>query len=85
MSEVKKRKVHGSDYKAKVGLRNGAWGNGVLLSDGYAVYASYTRRVGLTHAQCWAHVRGKCMKQGTSHQKHVISCLAAFKNPHRAH
>lgn len=29
----------------------------VLLSDGYAAYASYAARVGLTHAQCWAHAR----------------------------
>lgn len=29
----------------------------VLLSDGYAVYASYAKQVGLTHAQCWAHAR----------------------------
>jgi len=24
----------------------------VLLSDGYSVYASYAKQVGLTHAQC---------------------------------
>ena len=30
---------------------------GVLLSDGYAAYASYAMQVGLTHAQCWAHAR----------------------------
>lgn len=29
----------------------------VLLSDGYVVYASYAKQVGLTHAQCWAHAR----------------------------
>lgn len=29
----------------------------VLLSDGYAAYASYAKQVGLTHAQCWAHAR----------------------------
>lgn len=29
----------------------------VLLSDGYAAYASYANRTGLTHAQCWAHTR----------------------------
>ena len=29
----------------------------VLLSDGYAAYASYAKRTGLTHAQCWAHTR----------------------------
>jgi transposase len=31
--------------------------NAVLLSDGYAAYASYAKQVGLTHAQCWAHAR----------------------------
>jgi transposase len=29
----------------------------VLLSDGYAAYASYAQKTGLTHAQCWAHAR----------------------------
>ena len=31
----------------------------VLLSDGYAAYASYAAKTGLTHAQCWAHARRK--------------------------
>lgn len=31
--------------------------HGVLLTDGYIVYASYAKQVGLTHAQCWAHAR----------------------------
>lgn len=30
---------------------------GVLLSDGYAAYQSYATQMGLSHAQCWAHVR----------------------------
>ncbi len=29
----------------------------VLHTDGYAVYANYAARLGLTHAQCWAHCR----------------------------
>ncbi|AGA88886.1 transposase (plasmid) [Thioflavicoccus mobilis 8321] len=29
----------------------------VLISDGYSAYARYAERVGLTHAQCWAHTR----------------------------
>ena len=32
---------------------------GVLLSDGYTAYAHYTKKTGLTHAQCWAHTRRK--------------------------
>ncbi len=29
----------------------------VLLTDGYCVYAQYANKLGLTHAQCWAHAR----------------------------
>jgi transposase len=29
----------------------------VLLTDGYAAYASYAKKVGITHAQCWSHAR----------------------------
>jgi transposase len=31
----------------------------VLQTDGYVVYAQYAKKVGLTHAQCWAHSRRK--------------------------
>jgi len=30
---------------------------GVLLSDGYEAYSNYVEKAGLTHAQCWAHLR----------------------------
>jgi transposase len=29
----------------------------VLLSDGYAAYARYAEKAGVTHAQCWVHAR----------------------------
>jgi transposase len=29
----------------------------VLLTDGYAAYTQYAEKTGVTHAQCWAHVR----------------------------
>jgi len=29
----------------------------VLISDGYDTYHEYAKKTGLTHAQCWAHVR----------------------------
>jgi len=29
----------------------------VLLSDGYEAYASYAKKTGVTHAQCWVHSR----------------------------
>jgi len=31
--------------------------NTVLLSDGYEAYASYAKKTGVTHAQCWIHAR----------------------------
>jgi transposase len=31
----------------------------VLQTDGYAVYAQYAKKTGITHAQCWAHSRRK--------------------------
>ncbi len=34
----------------------------MLLSDGYAAYASYAKQVGLTHAQCWAHARREVLE-----------------------
>jgi transposase len=45
----------GEDLKRALGvdLSQGS----VLLTDGYDVYARYARKVGLTHAQCWAHSR----------------------------
>lgn len=29
----------------------------VLLSDGYAAYSRYAEKTGVTHAQCWSHMR----------------------------
>ena len=31
----------------------------VLQTDGYTAYAQYAKKMGLTHAQCWAHARRK--------------------------
>jgi transposase len=31
----------------------------VLLSDGYEAYRCYAQKLGLAHAQCWAHARRK--------------------------
>jgi transposase len=39
---------------------------GVLLSDGYAAYASYAKKTGLTHAQCWAHPRREFFEAQTT-------------------
>ena len=45
----------GEVVRAALGLRHRP--DSVLLTDGYAAYASYAEQTGLTHAQCWAHGR----------------------------
>ena len=49
-----RRAVHGEQA---LGLTHAE--GAVLLSDGYAAYAQYATKTGLTHAQCWAHTRRK--------------------------
>lgn len=48
---------HAKNVEDALGLSPPA--GGVLLTDGYAAYESYAKKVGLTHAQCWAHTRRK--------------------------
>jgi len=38
----------------------------VLLTDGYAAYASYAKKVGTTHALCWAHARREIFEAESS-------------------
>jgi len=47
----------------------------VLLSDGYAVYASYAKQVGLTHAQCWAHSRREVYEAKDIEPAHAAKAL----------
>ena len=47
----------------------------VLLSDGYAAYAQYAKRTGLTHAQCWAHARRKVYDASDSEPAHAAQAL----------
>jgi transposase len=43
----------------------------VLLSDGYAAYHSYAQKLGLTHAQCWAHARRTLFEAAAADPEHV--------------
>jgi transposase len=45
----------GLHVKQALGLTQGE--DSVLLTDGYAAYASYAKKAGVTHAQCWSHSR----------------------------
>ncbi|WP_373890083.1 IS66 family transposase [Massilia sp. DJPM01] len=47
----------------------------VLLSDGYAVYTSYAKQVGLTHAQCWAHARREVFEAKDIEPAHAEKAL----------
>ena len=47
----------------------------VLLSDGYAAYASYAKQVGLTHAQCWAHARREVFEAKDIEPAHAEKAL----------
>lgn len=47
----------GAQVRAALGLTHAT--DAVLLSDGYAAYMSYAKKLGLTHAQCWVHSRRK--------------------------
>jgi transposase len=47
----------------------------VLLTDGYAAYASYAKRVGITHAQCWAHGRREVFEAEASDPDGVREAL----------
>ena len=48
----------------------------VLQTDGYAVYAQYAKKSGLTHAQCWAHSRRKVFEAKDIEPEHAEQALA---------
>lgn len=48
----------------------------VLQTDGYAVYAQYAKKTGLTHAQCWAHARRKVFEAKDIEPSHAEQALA---------
>lgn len=53
----------------------------VLLTDGYAAYASYAKKVGITHALCWAHARREIFEAEASDPEGVregLRRIAAF-------
>lgn len=47
----------------------------VLQTDGYAVYAQYAKKIGLTHAQCWAHSRRKVFEAKDIEPAHAEQAL----------
>jgi transposase len=63
----------------------------VLLSDGYAAYAEYAKKSGLSHAQCWAHARRKFFEaqaaepEASAQALELIGALYAVESHIREH
>jgi len=47
----------------------------VILTDGYAAYASYAKKVGIAHALCWSHSRREFVDAQTTEPQRVIEAL----------
>jgi hypothetical protein len=47
----------------------------VLLTDGYSPYASFAKKFGLTHAQCWSHSRREFFEAQTADPQGVHQAL----------
>jgi len=63
----------GEHVRQLLGLTHAA--GTVLLSDGYAAYHSYAKKLGLTHAQCWAHARRTLFEAEAADPQHVREAL----------
>src|SRR5690606_6533926 len=66
-----------ANVREALGLEPSA--NAVLLTDGYAAYASYARKTGLTHAQCWAHARRELLEAQAVEPEGVAHALTEIK------
>ena len=47
----------------------------VILTDGYAAYASYAKKVGIAHALCWSHSRREFVDAQSTEPQGVIEAL----------
>lgn len=47
----------------------------VILTDGYAAYASYAKKVGIAHALCWSHSRRDFVEAHTTEPAGVLEAL----------
>jgi len=64
---------HHDTVRATLGLRHAP--DSVLITDGYAAYESYAKKIGLTHAQCWAHTRRGFFDALASHPPEIEQAL----------
>ena len=63
----------GENVRAALGVDHAP--GSVLLTDGYAAYASYAKKVGIAHAQCWSHSRREFIEAQTTELQGVHEAL----------
>jgi transposase len=63
----------GENVRAALGVDHAP--DSVLLTDGYAAYASYAKKVGITHAQCWSHSRREFIEAQTTEPQGALEAL----------
>lgn len=68
---------HHDTVRATLGLRHAP--DSVLITDGYAAYERYAKKIGLTHAQCWAHTRRGFFEALASHPTEIEQALGQIK------
>ena len=51
----------------------------VILTDGYAAYASYAKKVGIAHALCWSHSRREFVEAQTTEPHGVLEALRRIR------
>ena len=63
----------GENVRAALGVDHAP--GSVLLTDGYAAYASYAKKVGIAHALCWSYSRREFIEAQTTDPQGVHEAL----------
>lgn len=63
----------GENVERALGLKHAP--GSVILTDGYAAYASYAKKVGIAHALCWSHSRREFVEAQSTDPPGVIEAL----------
>jgi transposase len=63
----------GENVERALGLKHAP--GSVILTDGYAAYASYAKKVGIAHALCWSHSRREFVEAQSTEPQGVIEAL----------
>jgi len=63
----------GENVRAVLGADQAA--DSVILTDGYAAYASYAKKIGIAHALCWSHSRREFIEAQAEEPQAVLEAL----------